>query len=56
MNEDPVLPSSFFRSKTDVDPSPDRGGGGGGGRLCEILVKWGVGVNPCGYGNSLKIK
>ena len=37
--------------KSGVDPSPN----GGGGRLCEILVKWwlgidpDMGINPCGY-------
>ena len=67
MNEDPVWPSSFC-SKTSVDPSPDGGEGGGGGNvggggghLCEILVKWGVGVcpdrgvNPRGYGTKTRL-
>ena len=44
LNERRPSSASSFCSKTGVDPSAD--GGGGGGRLCVILAKWGVGVNP----------
>ena len=42
----------FVRKPVWIHPQMEGGGGvnveggGGGGRLCEILAKWGVGVNP----------